>query len=211
MQYSRQEFELLGKQVAAGHYVSRSTCILALILALLVGLCLGRYVFPASGLFASETAEKRPIGQGSAVLQQQQQSTLFQSILQHEEEVKQSPDNASAWEHLGNLYFDAGEPQKAVNAYNKVLELTPNNVNVLVDCGTMYRALGEFNKALEYFARALRLDPKHEHALFNSGIVLYYDLNRKQDALASWRTLVDINPKATAPNGDPIEIGRAHV
>ena len=116
--------------------------------------------------------------------------------------MRQDPKNLEAWEHLGNLYFDANEPQKAVNAYNKALEIDPNNTSVLVDCGVMYRETKQFDKSLEYFQKALRIDPKHEFALFNSGIVLYHDLNRKAEALEIWRTLVKVNPDAKAPSGE---------
>lgn len=201
MQYSSKDYEVLGKQVAAGHYVGRSTFALSLILALLLGLCLGRYVFPnSSATVAAE--QKRPLGEGSemaaAVAPNKQ---LLQSIFQHEEEVRQDPTNAEAWEHLGNLYYDVGEAQKSVNAYNKALELNPGNTSVLVDCGVMYLHLQQPENALEYFQKALEIDPKHENALFNSGIVLYHHLNRKDEALDVWRTLVTIDPNFKAPSG----------
>ena len=204
MQYSGKDYEFLGRQVAAGRYVSRSTFILALILALLAGTSLGRYVFPDSGAFMPTAGEqKRPLGEGSSMgAAATPGKQLFEAILQHEEQLRPDPKNAEAWEHLGNLYFDAGEPAKAVNAYGKALELKPDNPSVLVDCGVMYRELKQYDKALEFFNKALALNPKHEFALFNSGIVLYHDLNRKEEAMAKWRTLVDVNPGARTPTGE---------
>jgi tetratricopeptide (TPR) repeat protein len=66
----------------------------------------------------------------------------------------------------------------------------------------MYRELKDFDKALEYFQKALKIDPKHEHALFNSGVVLFFDLKRKDDGLKMWRALVEVNPGAKAPSGE---------
>lgn len=202
MQYSDKDYQFLGKQVAAGRYIGRSTCALALVLALLLGLCLGRYVFPN----AVESGEqKRPMTQGSATSTDlSQNKELLQSIFRHEEDVRKDPSNVEAWEHLGNLYFDAGEPQKAVNAYTKALELAPDNTSVLVDCGVMYRELKQFDTSLDFFRRALDKDPKHEHALFNSGIVLYFDLDRKEEGLDMWRNLVKVNPQAKTPSGDTV-------
>jgi tetratricopeptide (TPR) repeat protein len=114
--------------------------------------------------------------------------------------VRRDPSNSKAWEHLGNLYFDAGEPAKAVNAYNKALVLNPDNADVLVDCGVMYRELKEFDKALEYFNKALTLDPGHEHALFNSGVVRYFDLQKNDEAHAKRREELRINPEARMPS-----------
>jgi len=206
-QYTSKDYEFLGKQVASGQYVSRTTFLLALVLALLVGMCLGRYVFPYAALTAGgEGGDKRPFGQGSSVMADavNPNKQLLQSIFQHEEDLRKNPDDAEAWEHLGNLYFDAEEPEKAIRAYNRALELKPANTSVLVDCGVMYRQVKDFDNALKYFQKALELDPKHQNALFNSGIVLYFDLNKKDEALNTWRKLVKINPGAKTPSGEPV-------
>ncbi len=122
------------------------------------------------------------------------------SILQHEEEVRQTPENVEAWKHLGNLYFDVGKPEQAIRAYEKALALNPKDTSVWVDCGVMYRDSKNPRKALEYFAKALEIDPKHEFAMFNTGIVLYHDLDRKAEALEAWRKLVKVHPES-APGG----------
>ena len=201
MQYTSKDYEFLGKEVVAGRYVGKSVFLLSLALALLTGICVGRYLFPDNS--ESSAVQKRPLGSGSAVAEATNPNKqLFQAILQHEEDVRKNPQNAEAWQHLGNLYFDAKDPAKSVNAYLKALELAPGNTSVLVDCGVMYRELQQYDKALEFFGKALEIDPKHEYALFNSGIVLYHDLGRKDEALASWRVLVGINPNAKGPSGE---------
>ena len=204
MQYSGKDYEFLGKQVAAGRYVSRSIFALSLALVLLIGIGVGRYLFPdASGFMPGAEGQKRPLGEKSNIAAAvNPNKQLFDSILQHEEELRRDPKNAESWEHLGNLYFDANDPGKAVNAYLKALELNPGNTSVLVDCGVMYRELRQYDKALEFFKKALAIDPKHEFALFNSGIVLYHDLDRKDEAMEAWRALVAINPNAKAPSGE---------
>ncbi len=207
MQYSSKDYEFLGKQVAAGRYVNRTTCALALVLALLVGAVLGRYVFPHSsvGGTVAEGEQKRPLGKQSDIASAvNPNKQTLDAIMQHEKEVIQDPGNAEAWEHLGNLYYDAAEPAKAVNAYNKALALKPNNTSIMVDCGVMYRELKESEKALEYFRKALGVNPKHEQALFNSGVVLFFDLKRKEEALQAWRELVKVNPNAKTPSGEPV-------
>lgn len=202
MQYSNKDYEFLGKQVAAGRYVQRTTFALALVVALLLGALLGRYVFPdlPQGAVPGET--KRPIGKDSADSPFSFDNQVADSIKQHEEQVRQTPENAEAWEHLGNLYYDAHQTEKAITAYNKALALKPDNTSVLVDCGVMYREAKQFDKALEYFQRALQINAKHEHALFNSGVVLLFDLKRKEEAMKVWQSLVQINPNAKAPSGE---------
>ncbi len=202
--YSNKDYEFLGRQVAAGRYVGRNVCFLALILAFLLGLGLGRYAFPDADRTAAQSGgAKRPLGQNSAVADAANPSKqVLESIFQHEEELRKNPQDADAWEHLGNLYFDAQEPEKAIRAYEKALELKPGNTNVLVDCGVMYRQIKNYAKALEFFEKALAIKSEHQNALFNSGVVLYFDLERKEEALANWRKLVAINPNAKTPSGD---------
>ena len=204
MQYSSKDYEFLGKQVAAGKFVNRTTCILAVVLALLIGIVVGRYLFPHdSGQAARE--QKRPLaGQSQIAGAVTPNKQVLDSILQHEKDVSIDPTNVEAWEHLGNLYYDVGEAAKAVNAYNKALELKPGNPSVLVDCGVMYRELKEYDKSLEYFKKALAINPKHEQALFNSGVVLFFDLKRKEEALDVWRNLLKVNPDAKTPTGEPV-------
>lgn len=207
MQYSNKDYELLGRQVAAGRYISRSTCALALVLALLAGLSLGRYVFPdtAAAPLPGASEQKRPLNRDSDLIAAaDHKRQLMQAIAQHEEGLRRDPHNAETWEHLGNLYFDVDEPEQSVAAYNRALELNPGNSNVLVDCGVMYRQMKQYDKALEYFQKAIGIDPKHENALFNSGVVLYHDLNRKEDGLNAWRALVTVNPDARTPSGHPV-------
>lgn len=206
MQYSSKDYEFLGKQVAAGQYVGRTTFLLALVLVLLVGLCLGRYVFPSGGsLGGGDVSDKRPLGESSSSpVADQQNKQLLQSIFQHEEELRKNPENAEAWEHLGNLYFDTGEPEKAIRAYNNAIERNPKKPGVLVDCGIMYRRTKQYDKALEYFDRALAIDAKHPQALFARGIVLHFDLKRTDEALQYWRKLLGIDPNFAMPSGEPL-------
>ena len=83
--------------------------------------------------------------------------------------VARDPKNFDAWVQLGNDYFDTRQPQKAIDAYGRALELKPDNPNVLTDQGVMYRDIGQFDKAIANFtegepgrpeARAEPLQPR---------------------------------------------------
>jgi tetratricopeptide (TPR) repeat protein len=200
--YSSKELEFLGKQVAEGRYVSRSVLWLSLLLALLLGFGIGRWLLPAASA-GREEAGRRPLSESGAA-EMGKNKELLQHIFKHEEDVRKNPDDVEAWKSLGNLYFDAGEAEKSIRAYTRALELRPGDADALVDRGVMYRALKRYDDALENFKKALAVNPRHEHAMFNSGIVLYFDLGRKDEALAVWRSLADINPEARAPNGDKL-------
>lgn len=201
MKYSSKDYEFLGKRVAEGQYVERTTFALALVVVLLVGALLGRYVFPYNPAMLGGGEQKRAIGQQGSSSPAAANQNLANSIKQHEDQVAREPNNAEAWEHLGNLYYDSGAPEKSISAYTKSIELKPGNTSVLVDMGVMYRELKEYDKALDSFRKALAINPKHEHALFNTGVVFFFDLKQKEEALKAWRELVKINPNAKAPSG----------
>jgi cytochrome c-type biogenesis protein CcmH/NrfG len=118
-----------------------------------------------------------------------------------EEAVKKDPQNLHAWIQLGNHYFDDGKPREAIRAYEGALSIKADNPDVLTDMGIMYRQLGDFERAAEIFAQASKINPLHEQSRFNLGVVLFFDLNRKDEARKAWRELIGINPEAKTPDG----------
>jgi Cytochrome c biogenesis factor len=198
MKYSVKDLEFLGRQVAEGHYVARTTFLLSLLVALMVGGVAG-YFF---GDNAGSSEIKQPVSaQNQAGGQEAISKHLFDSILQQEQIVQQKPDDAPSWVKLGDLYFDTRNPDKAIAAYEKALAINPDMADVWVDCGVMYRAVSQFDKALEYFAKALKIQPKHLTAMFNSGVVLHNDLKNDPEALRVWGEVVAINPEFKTPDG----------
>jgi tetratricopeptide (TPR) repeat protein len=121
-----------------------------------------------------------------------------------EREVKNNPNNPAAWLELGNLYFDSDKYQDAIQAYTKYLDMNPNNPNVWTDMGVMHRRNGNPTEAIASFDKALELNPRHEHARFNKGIVLYYDVGFRDEAVKVWRELSEINPNFRIPDGRTI-------
>lgn len=118
--------------------------------------------------------------------------------------VTQHPGDARAWANLGHGYFDADQPGKAIQAYQKSLALVPKDPAVLTDMGVMYRRNGEPDKAIQAFDQAIEASPGFETALFNKGVVLMADLNDLPGAMAAWEELVTVNPDATTPGGEKV-------
>ena len=115
-------------------------------------------------------------------------------MFSNEQIVAREPKNMDAWKLLGNDYFDAHQPQKAVDAYAKVLELEPKNADVLTDQGIMYRQLMAYDKAIANFEKASKADPKHVQCLFNMGIVYSQDLKQNEKAIKAWNRVIEIAP-----------------
>jgi tetratricopeptide (TPR) repeat protein len=84
------------------------------------------------------------------------------------------------------------------------LELKPDNPDVLSDLGVMYRRSGNPKKAISAFDEVQRIDPSHTMSLFNKGIVQFYDLDLKNEALETWKKLASIDPGFKMPTGELI-------
>ncbi len=126
------------------------------------------------------------------------------AILNLEATVTASPDDFQSWIRLGHLYYDTDQPQKAISAYTKSLELHSGDANLLTDLGVMYRRTQQPQKAIDSFNTAMKLDPTHLPSRFNKGIVLMYDLDDPQGAIASWEELLRLNPQAKTAGGEPM-------
>lgn len=112
------------------------------------------------------------------------------------------PGNRRAWVELGHLYFDSDQPAKAIDAYQRALDLDARDADVLTDQGVMFRRVGKFDKAIDNFTRANRVDPRHATSLYNLGIVYRYDLMNFAKAEEAWNGFLAINP--TGPGADQV-------
>jgi tetratricopeptide (TPR) repeat protein len=104
------------------------------------------------------------------------------------------PQNAEYQTEIGNIYYDLGRYQNAVDAYEKSLKLQPRNPGVSTDAATCYHNIGQDDKALELLDEVLRFSPNFAQALFNKGVIL---INGKRDVaagIAAWEELLRTNP-----------------
>lgn len=204
-------------EAAPAGTVRKGTFIMGVGLALVLGLYVGSLIpsmlhdstpqsMPPQQAAAPASSAQAPEGVRPAPQAGMPQITpeLSASIGELEKAVLDNPRDASRWASLGNLYFDTGQAQKAISAYERALTIEPGNAHVLTDLGIMQRELGQFDKAVASFRKASSLQPDLENAMFNEGVVLYYDLKRKDEAEAAWKRLLQVNPAARAPDGKPV-------
>ena len=59
----------------------------------------------------------------------------------------------------GDGYFQDGKPQKALEAYNRALELNPDNLEGYASRGAVYYFTGDYDKAEQDFLRVLYKNP----------------------------------------------------
>lgn len=185
---------MVKKKATDGQYVKKETMLVVALVALIVGF-LGGVVFSAYKSGAGLNVSASGLS-GQASQKQNISNKLAQEINDLEKGISLHPENIEALIRLGNLYFDADRPEKAIMAYNKALELDPGNPDVLTDLGVMYRRKGQPLEAIKAFNKAIKIDPRHEASRFNKGVVLLYDLNDSKGAIRAWKELVEVNPFA---------------
>lgn len=161
--------------------------IVTIVIAALVGLIGGYLVFSLSSKPASMSGSGLPTGGGAPV-------DYSKRIAEAEKLVAREPTNIRAWVMLGNDYFDTNQPQKAINAYQRALELNPNDTDVLTDQGVMYQRVQWFDKAVANFLKAQEINPKHLQSLYNLGIVYSQNLNQPDKAIAAWTKYLELEP-----------------
>ena len=149
-----------------------------------------------------KTGNSAPVNVANQQQEHKHDAETDQAIANLEADVTTNPDNFENWVQLGNLYFDANHPEKAVPAYEKALELHSGNANIYTDLGVVYRRTNQPKKAIAAFDNAIKMDANHIPSRFNKGIVLLYDLDDSEGAIASWQSILKIDPEAKTGNGE---------
>ena len=74
--------------------------------------------------------------------------------------IAENPKNSSAYFSRHFAWIRVGEPQRALEDINKMIELEPEPHPIsLLSRGDVYRHLGEYEKAIEDYNRAEAIDP----------------------------------------------------
>ncbi len=93
----------------------------------------------------------------------------------------------------GNSYYNAGEYQVALSAYNRSLELRPDDPAILSNRGAVLGNLGRYEEALADVNRSLELRPDDPSTLNNRSGALSH-LGRYEEALADVSRAQDLRP-----------------
>jgi cytochrome c-type biogenesis protein CcmH/NrfG len=183
------------------HGIKKQTLILSIVLSFALGFLAGAW-FTIHKIGNRTPSPVKQVEKGSEKNGIPDQQAA--AIANLEKEVAASPNNFQLWTQLGNLYYDTNQPDKAIKAYTRSLELHTGDANLLTDLGVMYRSAGQSKKAIEYFDRAIALDPTHQPSRLNKGIVLMYDLKEPEKAIAVWEELLRMDPGAMTASGDSV-------
>lgn len=114
-----------------------------------------------------------------------------------------------AMTNLGIAYFNARQPQKATEMFEKVLELDPDNVWGHINLGVGRARQNNAAEAIAHFQRAIQLQPEAFEAHLNLGL-LYSEEGEFDKALASLQTALRLAPAEADTERVHMSLGIAH-
>jgi len=92
-------------------------------------------------------------------------------------------------------YYDSNEIfDKAIEEYEKALDLDPNYGYALNSFAYMYSDLGEYEKSIEYFKRYASVYPEDANPV-DSLAELYFRMGRLDEAIEKYKEVLEIRPE----------------
>ncbi|CRG85824.1 DnaJ homolog subfamily C member 7 [Talaromyces islandicus] len=116
-------------------------------------------------------------------------------------------DGGESFKLAGNKFFKQGEYDRAIQEYNKALEVNPNSSIFLSNRAAAFLAANRFLEALEDAQRALELDPGNAKIMHRMARILT-NLGRPAEAL---EVLSNVQPPATAKDRSAPETMLKHI
>ena len=130
-------------------------------------------------------------------------------IKQLEDMAAQNPKNVDVRLKLANFLYDQKQYSKAIECYQRALELDPKNVNAHTDLGTAYFYTGRPQDALREYDKSLKIDPQHEPTMLNAIVVNLEGTHDLTAAQKAWDRLYKLNPNHPALAGLKEQINTA--
>lgn len=107
---------------------------------------------------------------------------------------KTSPSSPNTHNNLGDVYGRAGDKKRALQEFQKAIELKPNYGDAYHNLGNAYREIGEYDKALENYQKAASFNPNLWQSYQNIA-ALYFENKQYDKALEYIQKAIQINPK----------------
>lgn len=120
--------------------------------------------------------------------------------------MQEIPGVAKSQYERATNYLKNGEPQQAITALKKAIDLFPTYFNALELLGTEYVKDGQFDAALPILAKALEVNRSAPKSVYAQGVA-YLKLNRPGDAIESLKKSAELAPNN--PNA-PMMLGLSY-
>ena len=103
-----------------------------------------------------------------------------------QQSLEADPSFRDAYNQLGLLHFETGQPEELILVFKRLLEQAPEDKDALMFCGLGYQMLGEMDVAHNYYTRALDQMADDERAMMESVEIVgtVADRKRMEEAIA---------------------------
>ncbi len=92
--------------------------------------------------------------------------------------------------NLGAITFNYRDYESSYRAFDAVLKVEPKNVDALLSRAVAARGMQRFDEAEKGYKEVVTLDAKHAGAFYNLGILYQEHMNKLEDALASFESVL---------------------
>jgi cytochrome c-type biogenesis protein CcmH/NrfG len=110
-------------------------------------------------------------------------------------ELEKKPNDAVLLNKVALTYKAAHQFDQAAAYFKKSLDADPANIAVRDDYASCLYYLGDVEGALTQLDKSLSYDPKHMGTLYNIGMIKWKGKGDVEGAVASWKKLLQLNPK----------------
>ncbi len=107
--------------------------------------------------------------------------------------VQQRSEDAFAWSLQGELLYNLGRYEQAIESYDQAIALKPDDANAWNNRGNSLDDLGRYEQAIESYDQAIALKPDDANAWNNRGISLD-NLGRYEQAIESYDQAIALKP-----------------
>lgn len=180
----------LRKGMATGRGVKTEKVVILVAVAFFLGLIVGAVAALMKTPPLKETRQLAPPGQGE--MPPVRALDVSQEIRMLEDLVKKDPENPDGWVRLGDVSFESGQYDRAVEAYAKALKLEGARADLLVKLGNAYFDSEVYEKAIEAYSAGLSLGAGNADVLTDLGIA-YRRTKRPHEATKAFRKAAQID------------------
>jgi tetratricopeptide (TPR) repeat protein len=99
-----------------------------------------------------------------------------------------------AYTEQGIAYSKKGQYEKAIEQYNKALEVNPNCALAYYNRSVAYTGMGEYDRAVSDCTKALQLNPRHASSYYSRG-VSYWHLGSRNQAIKDLQAAAKLQHK----------------
>ena len=118
------------------------------------------------------------------------------AIAKYQQAMQVKPEMHALWGEIGDMYQRMGEPDKALEAYNKLLEKDPANADARTAAVVILFDKKDVEGAKKLLEPVDLKTATNPNALYNIGVGFYNSQDTKE-AIRYWERVIELDPKMT--------------